>query len=68
MKHIDFIKISLIALLLSLLFIAFGFLGLFYDAFCEAIVIGCYYAVCFGMGFLCFVVAIVSLYVELLIE
>lgn len=68
MKDVDFIKISLIALLLSLLFVAFGLLGFFYDAFCEAIVLERYYAVCFSMGFLCFVASIVSLCVDFLTE
>lgn len=68
MKDIDFIRISLIALSFSLLFVAFGFFGLFYGAFCDAIVLECYYAVCFSMGFLCFVASLVFLIVELLTE
>lgn len=66
MKDIDFTQISLIALLGSLLFIAFGVFGLLYDALCDVIVLERYYAVCFGMSFLCFVTALVCLIVELL--
>lgn len=64
MKDIDFIQISLIALLVSLLFLAFGVFGLLYDGFCDVIGLERYYAVCFGMAFLCFVTALVCLIVE----
>lgn len=66
MKDIDFAQIGIIALLFSLLFVAFGFFGLIYDTFCNAIVLERYYAVCFGIGALCLVASLVFLIVELL--
>lgn len=66
MKDIDFAQIGLIALLFSLLFVAFGIFGLIYDAFCDVIVLERYYAVCFGMAFLCLATSLVFLIVELL--
>jgi hypothetical protein len=68
MKDIDFTQIGLIALLFSSLFVVFGLFGLFYGAFCDAIVLERYYAACFSMGFLCIVASLVFLIVDLLTE
>lgn len=66
MKDVDFSKIGLIALLFSLLFIAFGFFGLFYEVFWDAIVYDRYFASCFGLAGICLIISLVFAILELL--
>lgn len=66
MKEIRFDKVGLVELLLAILFLVAGLYGLFYDAYCDAIVFDKYYAVCFGTSILCVAMSLICLILDVL--
>lgn len=68
MEEIRFDKVGLVALLLSILFLADGMIGLIYDGYCDTIVFDRYYAVCFGTSMCCFVMSLICIGLESLLN